>query len=137
MRYKTREFEVNAVKYDGANADSVIQMFPECHVSGQNLMNDKGNIIPPNTVVCEMGDEGMRTFRENIFNTIFEKLEDPTYHLGDCELAGAAKLRRKSWPETSYIKNEGVCWVYYSDEVAESVYNFSSNDLSADDWIVA
>lgn len=135
MTYKTKEIMVKAVRYDGTNADVVCQIFPSFTVSGNTLHSNEGMTVSPDTVVCLLDGGKIKLFKSALFDMLFEAVEDPTYHLGDDELKGAVKLKRKNW-SNSYIVYKDVCWLLYEDDAPVCVYNFSGEDISADDWMI-
>lgn len=136
MKYKTKDLVISAIKYDGTNGEAVTQMFPTFSISGNALHSHEGVNVSPDTVICKMDEGVIKLFKSSIFNMIFEECEDPTYHLGDDALKGVVKIRRKTWMDGDYIEYKGFCWVYCSGAEPISVYNFTQEDLVADDWMI-
>ena len=132
--FKTKEFECNAIFYDGTNGEEVHEMFPNFQVSGGKLYD--GTILVNSGFYIVDTPSGTKKFSKSVFEGLFEMVPEKTYRISDLELKEGVKIRNTKWTDQSdHIEWTGFAWKFVGEEM-ECLYTLTPEDLVSDSWVL-
>lgn len=138
MVYRTKEFEMEVVKYtDVASANEIV-----AKANGQYFIQDSrlykksdGLAVPPETFVCFFPTGEIKLFTSTVFNSLFEKKAPPMYKLSDIPEIETRKIRRLSMSNDTYISWAGIAWKMTCGDMS-AIFEMTPEDIAATDWVV-
>ncbi len=137
MTFKgNNDLAFEAIQVSASTMATIAQRFSDYTIHNGNLIDSKGAVVPIGTWITAFEDGTVRMFSDSLFEKLFVKVEPPVYTLSEIPDFSRG-IRRKSWVDIVLRLVEGTAWILYENGKAMYPYTFTTEDITAKDWLLA